>query len=119
MSAFWLLIRLSPAVAGDSHKNTEVRRALQPLVDPGNVRASCVGISHFAKGSAGRDPMWSAWWLMAFGAVARVVMAAAKVKGEAGEKTRRILLCAARATSARTTAASSTALIRPSWTPSR
>jgi RecA-family ATPase len=45
------------AVAGDSHKNTEVRRALQPLVDLGAMLGCAVlGISHFSKGTAGRDP---------------------------------------------------------------
>ena len=81
------------AVAGDSHKNTEVRRALQPLVDLGAaLGAAVLGISHFAKGSAGRDPTERVVGSMAFGAVARVVMAAAKVKGEAGEEDRRILV---------------------------
>lgn len=45
------------AVTGDSHKNTEVRRALQPLVD---LAAACdcavLGITHFAKGGQGTDP---------------------------------------------------------------
>jgi len=46
------------AVAGDSHKNSEIRRALQPLVDLGE-RTGCaiLGISHFSKGTAGRDPV--------------------------------------------------------------
>lgn len=81
------------AVAGDSHKNTEVRRALQPLVDLGAaLGAAVLGISHFAKGSAGRDPTERVVGSMAFGAVARVVMAAAKVKGADGEEDRRILV---------------------------
>lgn len=81
------------AVAGDSHKNTEVRRELQPLVDLGAaLGAAVLGISHFSKGSAGRDPTERVVGSMAFGAVARVVMAAAKVKGEAGEEDRRILV---------------------------
>lgn len=80
------------AVAGDSHKNTEVRRALQPLVDLGSfLNAAVLGISHFSKGSAGRDPTERVTGSVAFGAVARVVMVAAKVKGEDGEEDRRIL----------------------------
>lgn len=81
------------AVAGDSHKNTEVRRALQPLVDLG-VALNCavLGISHFSKGSAGRDPTERVVGSMAFGAVARVVLCAAKVKGKDGEDDRRILV---------------------------
>jgi putative DNA primase/helicase len=67
------------AVAGDSHKNTEVRRALQPLVHLGQ-RLDCavLGISHFSKGTAGRDPVERVTGSIAFGALARVVMVAAK-----------------------------------------
>lgn len=79
------------AVAGDSHKNTEVRRALQPLVD---LAASCqcavLGISHFSKGGQGQDPTQRVVGSIAFGAVARVVLVAAKVQGEEGAD-RRIL----------------------------
>ena len=82
------------AVAGDSHKNTEVRRALQPLVDLGSgIGAAVLGITHFSKGSGGRDPTDRVVGSMAFGAVARVVMAAAKVKGLQEDDTdRRILV---------------------------
>ena len=80
------------AVAGDSHKNTEVRRALQPLVDLGSyLNAAVLGISHFSKGTAGRDPTERVTGSVAFGAVARVVMVAAKVKAENGDEDRRIL----------------------------
>ena len=78
------------AVTGDSHKNTEVRRALQPLVD---LAAACdcsvLGITHFAKGGQGTDPAQRVVGSVAFTAVARVVMVAAKVKSlEDGEDTR-------------------------------
>lgn len=77
------------AVSGDSHKNTEVRRALQPLVD---LAASCgcaiIGITHFAKGGQGQDPTQRVVGSVAFSAVARVVMVAAKVKGEDGQDAR-------------------------------
>lgn len=67
------------AVAGDSHKNTETRRALQPLVDLGkNLGCAIVGITHFSKGTAGRDPVERVTGSIAFGALARVVFAAAK-----------------------------------------
>lgn len=80
------------AVAGDSHKNTEVRRALQPLVDLASyLNAAVLGISHFSKGTAGRDPTERVTGSVAFGAVARVVMVAAKVKNEDGDEDRRIL----------------------------
>jgi len=69
------------AVTGDSHKNTEVRRALRPLVgfasDLGTV---ALGISHFTKGTAGRDPVERVTGSVAFGALPRVVMAAARVR---------------------------------------
>ena len=78
------------AVTGDSHKNTEVRRALQPLVD---LAAKCdcavLGITHFAKGGQGTDPAQRVVGSVAFTAVARVVTVAPKVKGdEEGQDTR-------------------------------
>jgi putative DNA primase/helicase len=80
------------AVAGDSHKNTEVRRALQPLVDlAAGIGTAVLGITHFSKGSAGRDPTDRVVGSMAFGAVARVVMVAAKVKGQQDDEDRRVL----------------------------
>ena len=67
------------AVSGDSHKNTEVRRALQPMVHLA-TRLDCavLGISHFSKGTAGRDPVERVTGSIAFGALARVVMVTAK-----------------------------------------
>ncbi len=80
------------AVTGDSHKNTEVRRALQPLVD---LAAKCdcavLGITHFAKGGQGTDPAQRVVGSVAFTAVARVVMVAAKVKGDGESQDARIL----------------------------
>lgn len=79
------------AVTGDSHKNTEVRRALQPLVDlAASIGAALVGISHFSKGGHGQDPASRVVGSVAFTAVARVVLVAAKVQGDDGED-RRIL----------------------------
>lgn len=68
------------AVNGDSHKNAEVRRGLAPLVDLGN-RMGCaiIGISHFSKGTSGRDPVERVTGSIAFGALARLVFAAAKM----------------------------------------
>ena len=67
------------AVAGDSHKNAEVRRGLQPLVDVGQkLGAAVLGISHFSKGTAGREVTERVTGSLAFGALARVVLAAAK-----------------------------------------
>ncbi|MEJ7669136.1 MAG: AAA family ATPase [Casimicrobiaceae bacterium] len=68
------------AVAGDSHKNAETRRSLQPLVDLA-TRLGCavLGISHFTKGTSGREPIERVTGSLAFGAVARVVLVAAKL----------------------------------------
>ena len=79
------------AVTGDSHKNTETRRALQPLVDlAANMNAALVGITHFSKAGQGGDPSQRVLGSVAFTAVARVVMVAARVQTEDGEP-RRIL----------------------------
>lgn len=67
------------AVAGDSHKNTEVRRALQPMVNlASRLGCAVLGISHFSKGTAGRDPTERVTGSIAFGALARVVLVTAK-----------------------------------------
>lgn len=67
------------AVAGDSHKNADTRRSLQPLVDLG-VKLDCavLGISHYSKGTQGRDPVERVTGSIAFGALARVVWGTAK-----------------------------------------
>lgn len=72
------------AVTGDSHKNTEVRRALQPMVNLGQ-RLGCavLGITHFSKGTAGREPLERVTGSIAFGALARVVLVTAKGEGDA------------------------------------
>lgn len=73
------------AVSGDSHRNAEVRRALQPLVDlAASRRCAVLGISHFSKGSAGRDPVERVTGSLAFGALARVVMATARLPDQSG-----------------------------------
>lgn len=76
---------VSTAVAGDSHKNTEVRRGLQPLVDLATgINAALLGITHLSKGGQGSDPAQRVIGSVAFTAVARVVLVAARVKGEDG-----------------------------------
>ncbi len=76
------------AVAGDSHKNTEVRRALQPIVDLAvNRGVAVIGISHFSKATAGRNPVERVTGSIAFGALARVVLAAVKIEdNDRGER---------------------------------
>lgn len=83
------------AVAGDSHKGAEVRRSLQPVVDLGR-RLGCaiLGITHFSKGTSGRDPVERVTGSIAFAALARLVLVAAKVKAEPGEdsESRRVMM---------------------------
>ncbi len=78
------------AVAGDSHKNGEVRRALQPIVEFGEkLNCAVVGITHFSKGGQGKDPLERVTGSLAFGALARIVLATAKIN--VNEKTSRVL----------------------------
>jgi putative DNA primase/helicase len=74
-------------VRGDGNENTTVRRALQPLVDLAEQTGCAVlGVSHYAKGSAGRDPIERVIGSIAFSAVARLVIAAAVITEEDGTK---------------------------------
>ena len=67
------------AISGDSHKNAEVRRGLQPLVDlAGKIGCAVLGITHFTKGTQGRDPAERVTGSLAFGALARLVLCTAK-----------------------------------------
>jgi putative DNA primase/helicase len=68
------------AVAGDDNKNSGVRRSLQPLVDlAAKIDLAVLGISHLSKGGAGNDPTSRVVGSIAYSAVARVVMVAAKM----------------------------------------
>ncbi len=68
-------------VAGDSHKNAEVRRGLQPVVDFAHQYACAViGITDFTKGTQGRDTVERITGSLAFGALPRVVFAVAHVR---------------------------------------
>lgn len=84
------------AVAGDSHKGAEVRRSLQPVVELAQrLRCAVLGITHFSKGTNGRDPVERVTGSIAFAALARMVLLAAKVNaghddGETDE--RRVLV---------------------------
>jgi putative DNA primase/helicase len=75
------------AMAGDSHKNSETRRGLQPLVDLAIERnVALLGITHFTKGTQGQDPIERITGSLAFGAIPRVVWAAAKGDSEDGPR---------------------------------
>jgi putative DNA primase/helicase len=67
------------AVVGDGHKSNDVRRGLQPLVELAMaLECALIGISHFSKGTGGRDPLERVTGSIAYGALARVVLVAAK-----------------------------------------
>ncbi len=71
------------AVTGDSHKNTETRRGLQPLVDlAAECKCALIGVTHFSKGGQGTDPAQRVVGSIAFIALARVVLVAAKVQSD-------------------------------------
>jgi len=85
------------AVTGDSHKNAEVRRGLQPLVDlAASMRCALLGITHFSKGTSGRDPLERLTGSLAFGALARVVLVAAKHQEEGDDGRTVRLFCRAK-----------------------
>lgn len=85
-----LIDPLVSATAGDSHKNAETRRGLQPIVDFA-VRRNLIllGITHFSKGTQGRDPIERITGSLAFGAIPRIVMGAAQ--GETEDAPRRLV----------------------------
>jgi putative DNA primase/helicase len=67
------------AVAGDMHRANDVRRSLQSVVDFAEAhQCAVVGITHFAKGGAGKAPQDRVIGSQAFGALARMVLVAAK-----------------------------------------
>jgi RecA-family ATPase len=84
-----ILDPIGNAVSGDSHRNNEVRRALAPLVRLAETcRIAVVGITHFSKSSAGRDPLERVTGSVAFGALARIVLVTAKINGSDGADSR-------------------------------
>ena len=77
----------------DSHRNAETRRDLQPVVDLcRETGAAALGIHHFAKGSAGREPQERLIGSIAFSAMARVVMVAARTTTSDGSPPKNVLL---------------------------
>ncbi|OOG62221.1 hypothetical protein B0E46_13300 [Rhodanobacter sp. B04] len=82
---------LVSAVSGDSHKNAEVRRGLQPLVElADSVNAALLGITHYSKGTQGGDPLERVTGSIAFGALPRIVYGTVRMKAEAGEASRMV-----------------------------
>ena len=77
---------LVSAVSGDSHKNAEVRRGLAPLVNlAAHLGAALIGITHYSKGTAGRDPLERVTGSVAFGALARLVLGTVRQEQKEGE----------------------------------
>ena len=76
-------------VKGDSHKNAEVRKDLAPLIQMAeSMGFAIIGITHFSKGTSGKEPIERITGSLAFGAVARVVLVASKSKSDDGEDVR-------------------------------
>jgi hypothetical protein len=62
------------AISGDSHKNAETRRGLQPVVDlASSVGSALIGITHLSKGTKGASALERVTGSLAFGAVSRIV----------------------------------------------
>lgn len=84
---------LVSAVSGDSHKNAEVRRSLAPLVDLAQrMDAALVGITHYSKGTQGREPLERVSGSLAFGALARLVFGTVRQKADDDNAPNRYLL---------------------------
>lgn len=67
------------AVTGNDHKNSAVRRGLQPLVDLAQeLDCAVLGVTHFSKNTIGRSPLERITGSLAFGALARLVWVTAK-----------------------------------------
>jgi len=85
-----LAVLIDPIVLAsraDSNKNAETRRGLQPFVDLIEKRHLVgVGISHFTKNTQGKDPIERITGTLAYGAAARVALAAAKGEDEDGTR---------------------------------
>jgi putative DNA primase/helicase len=83
------LVVIDPVVAvarGDSHKNAETRRDLQPLIDLAErTRAAGIGIHHLTKRSEDADPLDRVSGSLAFGAGPRVVLLSALDRNSGGE----------------------------------
>ncbi len=85
------------AVIGEGNSNPQVRRSLQPLVDIGkDMNCAVIGITHFRKSSAGSDPVERINGSIAYGAMARIVLVAAKHQEEGDDGRTVRLFCRAK-----------------------
>lgn len=74
--ALLIIDPITQAVVGDSHKNSETRRGLAPLVNLADELGIALwGITHFSKNTSGRAPLDRFTGSLAFGAVARLAFA--------------------------------------------
>jgi len=81
-AALLIIDPIVSAVAGDMHRANDVRRSLQAVVDFAEAHSCAViGITHFAKGGAGKAPQDRVIGSQAFGALARMVLITAKEEG--------------------------------------
>lgn len=79
------------AVTGDGHKNTEVRRCIDPITKLAEkLDVAILGITHFSKGTQGKNPAERISGSIAFVATARFVWVVAKGKDKE-DKEKRIL----------------------------
>jgi putative DNA primase/helicase len=71
----------------DNSNNAGHREKLQPLVDLAEgMNCAVIGVTHFTKGTIGKDPIDRVTGSLAFGAVARIVLVATKNKGGEPER---------------------------------
>jgi hypothetical protein len=92
------LFIIDPVVAGvpmtrNSHNNAETRNGLQPVVDFAKAtNAATIGISHLTKGTIGKDPLERLIGSVAFGALPRLVMFAAKNNAEGNDEPELVMI---------------------------
>ena len=73
------------AIQGDSHKNAEVRRGLQPLVELAeSLGCALLGVTHFSKNTKKHAPVERLTGSLAFGALARIVLVVSERENEDG-----------------------------------
>lgn len=73
------------AVGGDDHKNNDVRRALQPIIDTAAISGmSVIGITHYRKGSQDSAAIERVIGSLAYTAAARSVWCVGKLENENG-----------------------------------
>jgi len=88
---------LVSAISGDGHRNTDVRRGLAPLLEFAAKRdAALIGITHYSKGTQGREPLERVTGSLAFGAAARIVFGTVRKEAEGDDAPRKMMLARAK-----------------------